>query len=682
MIGKKHLAVWLVALLMASGAAAQGGVRPLPFTDDFEQYNYPYHDSVWPWTPMCYYTFGGWESCGRGMYAVFPTEHYHHHSSNNMSLCMNNNTIDPPIHSFYADTMEGVGWGTLAVTPWLDTVPGVVSFDALAYAEVEWWGVRQDYPWMFLQVGTVSGPLPDTTIIHDQIFIGGAGNPACGCNFVPWVTLALPNSKSMATQTWPRYRVDLRGLFEGQAPPYRVAFYTVQTDSTLYLDTLIPTNYGPWTRAYYRRQAQLWLDDVRIDPAGVVAYDTVQHVDTVCQGSYYVNYGFALDHHATADTGTHHFEHTEVLTADGSQQRVHLLELTVLASEVGVQTVYLVQGDTLWWHGEALTRDTVCQQDAAPANGCRLVTLQLFVVPPHDTVHRHDTVYAGSRYEWRGVIVDPVAAGDQVYTLDTVFDSVQTTLIVHLQGVQARLTASSTVICQGDTVALAEGAALGGMWRCRPDTPWLYADGATALCQPWQTTTCIFADSSGRPLDSVTVTVLGTPQVQLALNRDYIDFDYPVVTLEDLTEGSVQSRWLFSDGVTLTGRQVRRQFRRPLPDSLTVRLITCNAAGCCADTLLTLPTVTRSVWFPNAFTPGADSDNRFGVVTNCSVAVFSLTVYNRRGMVVFESSDPALGWDGTRKGAPLPQGAYVYRWFLEDSSGFRYSGTGTVTLLR
>ncbi|MBO7101204.1 MAG: gliding motility-associated C-terminal domain-containing protein [Bacteroidales bacterium] len=199
---------------------------------------------------------------------------------------------------------------------------------------------------------------------------------------------------------------------------------------------------------------------------------------------------------------------------------------------------------------------------------------------------------------------------------------------------------------------------------------------------PWQTTTYIFADSSGRPLDSLTVEVFGMPTVRLAMGRDYIDFDYPVVTLEDLTEGSTWSRWEFSDGSTVTGRKVRRQLHHPLPDSLTVLLTSCNAANCCADTLLTLKTFIRAVWFPNAFTPDADINNRFGVVTNCTATVYTLTVFNRRGEVVFESKEPTTLWDGTTKGVPLPQGAYVYSWFLEDASGFRHSGVGTVTLLR
>lgn len=679
---RRQLTAMLLALLLAGSAAAQDSVRPLPFFDDFEQYVNPYRDSVWPWQPVCYYLFNGWESCGRGITAVMPTPPLGPTYNDTMVLGMGQSTLSRPLWDWCADTIEGLGWGNLVVTPWFDTVPGVVSFDAQAIGDVEWWGVRQRDPWIFLQVGTVSGPLPDTTINYQE-WIPGAGNPECGLNFVPWVTVAIPSFQSgdWSHYDWSHYRVDLHGLFEGQTPPYRVAFYSAQIDSTLYSTIPIPTNYGLVTPHAYYRSAQVWLDDVRIDPAGTVTYDTVQHVDTVCQWSYYTDHGFALDHHQTADTGTHHFEYTEVLTDDGSQQRVHMLELTVLPREISLQAVSLVRGDTLWWQGMPLTRDTVCQLVEPPV-GCRLITLQLTVVLPRDTVHHYDTVYAGSAYLLHGFAIDTVAAGDPVYTLDTTVDSVETLIVLHLHAVQPHLSASRLTICEGDTVILTESGALGGLWRCRPDAPWLSSNSTTAMSLPWQTTTYIFADSNGRPLDSLTVEVFGMPTVRLSMGRDYIDFDYPVVTLEDLTEGSTWSRWEFSDGSTVTGRKVRRQFHHPLPDSLMVLLTTCNAANCCADTLLTLRTFIRAVWFPNVFTPDADINNRFGVVTNCTATVYTLTIFNRRGEVVFESKEPTTLWDGTTKGVPLPQGAYVYSWFLEDASGFRHSGVGTVTLLR
>lgn len=184
--------------------------------------------------------------------------------------------------------------------------------------------------------------------------------------------------------------------------------------------------------------------------------------------------------------------------------------------------------------------------------------------------------------------------------------------------------------------------------------------------------------------DSTIVVTLAScqPEICYNLSRPFIDYDHPVVTFTDCTQGSTHSRWLFSDGSTYSGRSLRHPFRHPLPDSLNVTLHTCNHHGCCADTTFPLPVQIRSVWFPNTFTPGAGSNDRFGATTSMDVDKYELVIFNRRGQEVFHTTDIHTLWDGTRGGTPLPQGAYVYRWNLRDRNNDIYHGTGTVTLIR
>lgn len=164
--------------------------------------------------------------------------------------------------------------------------------------------------------------------------------------------------------------------------------------------------------------------------------------------------------------------------------------------------------------------------------------------------------------------------------------------------------------------------------------------------------------------------------------RPFIDFDRPVVSLHDCTPNRQRTSWVYSDGYRITGERSRRQFRHPLPDTITVTMITCNKEGCCADTTIGFKPKIRSVWFPNIFAPGQETNNRFQATTSCQVASFELTIYNRWGLEVWTTSDINTPWDGTRDGTPLPQGAYVYYWFLEDIYGDRWSDVGTVTLIR
>lgn len=67
--------------------------------------------------------------------------------------------------------------------------------------------------------------------------------------------------------------------------------------------------------------------------------------------------------------------------------------------------------------------------------------------------------------------------------------------------------------------------------------------------------------------------------------------------------------------------------------------------------------------FPNAFTPNGDGLNdEFKVVTpSTNVEVFSLSIFNRWGAMVFQTKDITKGWDGTYQGTMCPQGSYVFK---------------------
>lgn len=89
----------------------------------------------------------------------------------------------------------------------------------------------------------------------------------------------------------------------------------------------------------------------------------------------------------------------------------------------------------------------------------------------------------------------------------------------------------------------------------------------------------------------------------------------------------------------------------------------------------------EGLWFPNVFTPDAETNNRFVIQTSLPVESFEMTVYSRDGLLVWHSEDINQMWDGTRNGTPMPQGAYVYHWRLKSNNRVR-SGLGTITLLR
>lgn len=93
------------------------------------------------------------------------------------------------------------------------------------------------------------------------------------------------------------------------------------------------------------------------------------------------------------------------------------------------------------------------------------------------------------------------------------------------------------------------------------------------------------------------------------------------------------------------------------------------------------------LFIPNAFTPDGDGLNDEFKPLSTYVDDYQLLIYTRWGDLVFESTDPAQGWDGiSRTGEVLNTAVFVYKLiyshFTEHGGTDKKSYTGTVTLVK
>lgn len=99
---------------------------------------------------------------------------------------------------------------------------------------------------------------------------------------------------------------------------------------------------------------------------------------------------------------------------------------------------------------------------------------------------------------------------------------------------------------------------------------------------------------------------------------------------------------------------------------------------------------TDSVWVwvdidfmvPNAFTPNGDGLNDIFSINTDLLLDFELSVYNRWGQLIFNSTDINIGWDGTFNGIPQEIGTYLYTIQSTTTLNTRINKTGTIALLR
>ncbi|MBA3900749.1 MAG: gliding motility-associated C-terminal domain-containing protein, partial [Bacteroidetes bacterium] len=87
------------------------------------------------------------------------------------------------------------------------------------------------------------------------------------------------------------------------------------------------------------------------------------------------------------------------------------------------------------------------------------------------------------------------------------------------------------------------------------------------------------------------------------------------------------------------------------------------------------------IFVPTMFSPNGDGLNDELLVYG-ELKSMVLLLYNRWGERIFESTDQAIGWDGTHKGLALDPGVFVYILQVTHHSGRKEQLKGNVTLVR
>lgn len=179
--------------------------------------------------------------------------------------------------------------------------------------------------------------------------------------------------------------------------------------------------------------------------------------------------------------------------------------------------------------------------------------------------------------------------------------------------------------------------------------------------------------------DSVRVMVYPTPFLTLP-ESDTI-FLGESLELKPVTDAQV---FIWSPAQYLSNTYARNPVARPA-ESTTYVLTAGNEWGCAAtdSTRIYVVDEESGIAVPNAFIPGSAFNGEVRVLHSAGpITLHYFRIFNRWGKLVFETSNPSVGWDGNYHSAAQPQGVYAYSLEVVTNKGTIVRKRGNITLLR
>ncbi|TAG54236.1 MAG: PKD domain-containing protein [Cytophagales bacterium] len=166
-----------------------------------------------------------------------------------------------------------------------------------------------------------------------------------------------------------------------------------------------------------------------------------------------------------------------------------------------------------------------------------------------------------------------------------------------------------------------------------------------------------------------------------------------IINFKDLSTADTSKKvtriWDFGNGVSYS----KNYNRVPLDtqfvynkSAIFYAKLTVKNTEYCKDSIIKKIDLTSYLKMPNAFNPNDEKElNRtFGVIQNGIKKLDVFKIFNRWGQLVFETSDPKIGWNGklNNSGSDSPTGVYMY--VVKAVTGYEevQEYKGQVTLVR
>ena len=405
--------------------------------------------------------------------------------------------------------------------------------------------------------------------------------------------------------------------------------------------------------------------------------------DTICQGTVY-SFADTLVDQAGDYTAS-------LLTAYGCDSVV-TLHLVVLPSfQVDVYDT-IRPGDVIYYDSNVYTQAGDYPLRHIAANGCdsivvlHLSEIRYTEIRHSDTICQGDTLYFHTRpLTASGIYTDTTFSPDRLS--DTVWVEDLSVVPYHTVSIESDYTCLDpphyTLVARTDAPYI--------RWTSRPDDGILPSEKDTIAVNPDDPTTYyLTADYRPEPLcpstDSITLVHIEPVLARISSHPDHLTDDLRLLKAQNVSIGTLdEHRWTVWYNENPFTWDTANTILLDVPytvDSVVIQLTVSN--GLCADTAsVTVLNLSDAIYLPNVFTPDKPTNNTFYAVGK-GILEFEIWIYDRRGDLVYHSTDINEHWNGTHNGLICHQGTYVYRCRYTTTlvpNGWQ-TLTGTVTILK
>jgi len=156
---------------------------------------------------------------------------------------------------------------------------------------------------------------------------------------------------------------------------------------------------------------------------------------------------------------------------------------------------------------------------------------------------------------------------------------------------------------------------------------------------------------------SHSVILWDNPVANFVIDAPDLPYEDVPFTLTSLSSGAVGQYWSIANLMNYSDSVIQVVF--DAPGVYPVLLQVVNEFGC-SDTASGIIEVIEGMVIPNTFSPNGDGINDELYLINSGVQEFNLKIFDRWGVLVFETNASKLSWDGkTSSGERVPAGTHM-----------------------